>query len=100
MTTREQERRALVDQFDGADTTVLYDVFAESVSTVQGIYMAKMRTAGSPEENAQWVDRAVALRQYKRAVGSTSRDAMIDGILRMSTEREQLTGAGPAASVA
>lgn len=100
MTTHDQDRRELVERFKLSDTTVLFDVFAESVSTVQGLYVAKMRAAGSADEDARWTERAVALRQYKRSVGPDNRDAMIDGILRMRAERASLTGSGPAASVA
>ena len=35
MTTREQDRREIVGRFKLSDTTVVYDVSAESVSTVQ-----------------------------------------------------------------
>jgi hypothetical protein len=92
-------RDELVELFALADTTAVYDVFAEAVSSVQARYVAAIHAARSEAERALWTERSVALRHYKRAVGPDDRDAMIDGILLLKTEHRQLQ-VGAAQSVA
>lgn len=92
MTSHDQDRRELVDRFKLSDTTVLFDVFAEAVSTVQAQYIDAICNARSDAERELWTKRAGALRAYKTAVGPDDRGAMIDGILLLRAERRQAAG--------
>lgn len=97
--TPARTRDELVDLFRTVNTTVLYDVFAEALSSVLARYGAGVNSAGSDAERGLWTERIVALRNYQDAIGPDDRDAMIDGIVLLQAERRQFE-ASAAQSVA
>lgn len=80
-------REKLVELLATADTTVLYDVFADAISTAQARYVHAIVAARSEAERHLWTDRSIALNRFRHAVGPDDRDAMIDGLMLLNAER-------------
>lgn len=76
--------------FAHSDPAVLYDVFAEAMSSLQGAYGRAQDRAVDAGEQQLWVDRGVALRRYEDSVDSDDRDGQLRAIALAETERRQL----------
>lgn len=73
-------------RFAYSDLSVVYDVFSDAVS-LQGEYMNAQDAAGSPAEEKLWLDRVIALRNYRDAIDTDDRDAVYKALVVVETER-------------
>ncbi|MCX4468474.1 hypothetical protein C0R01_23910 [Streptomyces albidoflavus] len=81
------------ERYENIPTALVYDIFAELATQLTGRYIRLSDTAPSAAERDQWWQKALELRQYKRAVPARDRAALIAHISQWEAELSRLRGA-------
>jgi hypothetical protein len=72
---------------------VVYDEFAETATTLTGLYNSRSHAAATEEERQAWWDKVIALRDARRVVPVHDRDQLIAHIARWTQEIQSLESA-------
>jgi hypothetical protein len=81
------------DPYQDVPTAVVYDEFAETATTLTGLYNSRSHAAVTEEERQAWWDKVIALRDTRRAVPAHDRDQLIAHITRWTQEIQSLESA-------
>lgn len=78
------------DPYQDVPTTVVFDEFSETATTLTGLYNSRSKGAATAEKREEWWDKVMALRNARRAVPAHDRDQLIAHITRWTREIEEL----------
>lgn len=76
--------------YQGVPTAVVYDVFAETVTTLTALYNTRSNKAESPERRQAWWAKVMELRDTSEAVPAHDRAALIEHIITWQREIKKL----------
>ncbi|KIF01040.1 hypothetical protein PL81_37780 [Streptomyces sp. RSD-27] len=81
------------DPYENTPTAMVYDVFAETANDLIGLCTHRSDTAPDPAAREQWWQRALAVRDARRAVQPQDREALLQHITSWKQEIEMLKAA-------
>lgn len=75
---------------ENTPTTIVYDIAVETSNELVGLLTHRSDTAADPATREAWWQRALAVRDARRAVDPLDRQALLDQISLWKTETETL----------
>ncbi|MEE1808255.1 hypothetical protein [Streptomyces sp. BE133] len=78
------------DPYQDVPTTVVFDEFSETATTLTGLYNGRAKGAATAEEREEWWSKAMVLRDACRAVRAHDRDQLIEHIALWTRKIEEL----------